>query len=183
MKQIIAGDRTMYGSRMKMSKLKEWSGVQIRSKFQLKVLLSILVPVVVFCVITNVVISALLGRQLLEKRREIIQGAQPSVMLSVHQNYFPSDTSRGGGQAFYRMGSTAGQRLARSIQKQLNTLSQKEHSALTGDYFMLECTNYTSVIVECGFLSNAEDEALLTDKGFQEKLAYAIFCGTLAFLS
>lgn len=122
-------------------------------------------------------------RRDMEKRREIIQGAQPSVMLSVHQNYFPSDTSRRGGQAFYRMGSAAGQRLARSIQKQLNTLSQKEHSALTGDYFMLECTNYTSVIVECGFLSNAEDEALLTDKGFQEKLAYAIFCGTLAFLS
>ena len=57
-----------------MSKLKKWSGVQIRSKFQLKVLLSILVPVVVFCVITNVVISALLGRQLLEKRREIEMG-------------------------------------------------------------------------------------------------------------
>lgn len=57
-----------------MSKGKKWSGVQIRSKFQLKVLLSILVPVVVFCVITNVIISTLLGRQLLEKRREIEMG-------------------------------------------------------------------------------------------------------------
>lgn len=47
---------------------------QIRSKFQVKVLLSILVPVVVFSVITNIVISALLGRQLLEKRKEIEMG-------------------------------------------------------------------------------------------------------------
>lgn len=47
---------------------------QIRSKFQVKVLLSILVPVVVFSVITNIVISALLGRQLLEKREEIEMG-------------------------------------------------------------------------------------------------------------
>ena len=57
-----------------MRKVEKWSGVQIRSKFQLKVLLSILVPVVVFCVITNVILSALLGRQLLEKRREIEMG-------------------------------------------------------------------------------------------------------------
>lgn len=54
----------------------------IRSKFQVKVLLSILVPVVVFCVITNIVISALLGRQLMEKRREIEMG-----YLSVISSY------------------------------------------------------------------------------------------------
>ena len=122
-------------------------------------------------------------RRDMEKRREIIEKAQPVAMISVHQNYFPSDTSRRGGQAFYRLGSGSGQALAQSIQKQLNTLFGKEHSALAGDYFMLECTNFTSVIVECGFLSNAEDEAFLTDKDFQEKTAYAIFCGTLAFLS
>lgn len=122
-------------------------------------------------------------RRDMEKRREIIEKAQPVAMISVHQNYFPSDTSRRGGQAFYRLGSGSGQALAQSIQKQLNTLFGEEHSALAGDYFMLECTNFTSVIVECGFLSNAEDEAFLTDKDFQEKTAYAIFCGTLAFLS
>lgn len=122
-------------------------------------------------------------RRDMQKRREIIEEASPAVMLSVHQNYFPSDPSRRGGQAFYRMGSASGQKLAQSIQAELNTLSQREHSALTGDYYMLECTNFTSVIVECGFLSNAEDEALLTDPSYREKLANAIFCGTLAFLS
>lgn len=54
-----------------MEKKREKLGGLIRSKFQVKVLLSILVPVVMFCVITNVIISMLLGRQLLEKRREI----------------------------------------------------------------------------------------------------------------
>ena len=122
-------------------------------------------------------------RRDMQKRREIIEEASPAVMLSVHQNYFPSDPSRRGGQAFYRMGSASGQKLAQSIQAELNTLSQREHSALTGDYYMLQCTNFTSVIVECGFLSNAEDEALLTDPSYREKLANAIFCGTLAFLS
>ena len=57
-----------------MKKRKEQFGGQIRSRFQAKVLLSILLPVVVFCVITNIVISALLGYQLMEKRREIEMG-------------------------------------------------------------------------------------------------------------
>lgn len=57
-----------------MKKRKEQLGGQIRSRFQAKVLLSILLPVVVFCVITNIVISALLGYQLMEKRREIEMG-------------------------------------------------------------------------------------------------------------
>ena len=59
---------------MEMKKDKGRFRWQIRSKFQVKVLLSILVPVVVFSVITNFVISALLGRQLLEKREEIEMG-------------------------------------------------------------------------------------------------------------
>ncbi len=59
---------------MEMKKDKGRFRWQIRSKFQVKVLLSILVPVVVFSVITNIVISALLGRQLLEKREEIEMG-------------------------------------------------------------------------------------------------------------
>lgn len=41
------------------------------SKFQLKVLLSILFPVVAFCLITNIVISILLGYQLMEKKKTI----------------------------------------------------------------------------------------------------------------
>ena len=122
-------------------------------------------------------------RRDMQKRKQIIEGAQPAAMISVHQTYFPSDSSRRGGQAFYRLGSASGQALAQSIQGALNSLSGREHISLAGDYYMLECTNYPSVIVECGFLSNAEDEALLTDKSYQEQLAYAIFCGTLAFLS
>lgn len=44
------------------------------NKFQLKVLLSILLPVVVFCLITNIVISILLGYQLMDKKKMIEKG-------------------------------------------------------------------------------------------------------------
>ena len=48
---------------------------------------------------------------------------------------------------------------------------------------MLNCTDYTSVICECGFLSSPEDEALLLTEEYREKLADAIYRGIIAYLS
>lgn len=48
---------------------------------------------------------------------------------------------------------------------------------------MLQCTEYTSVIAECGFLSNKADEALLVTEEFQEKLAQSIYEGLAAYLA
>ena len=118
----------------------------------------------------------------MQKRKEIIESAAPRLMISVHQNNFVSDRSRRGGQVFYNGESEEGKALADSIQSRLNALGGCAYSALKGDYYMLNCTQYTSVIVECGFLSNAEDEKLLTSKSYREQLAYEIFTGTLAFL-
>lgn len=122
-------------------------------------------------------------RRDMEKRREIIQEASPDFVLSVHQNTFPSDTSRRGGQVFFREGSAAGEALAVSIQARLNALSGKSVSALKGDFFMLECADCPSALVECGFLSNAEEERLLLTDEYQGKVARAVFEGVLSFLS
>jgi N-acetylmuramoyl-L-alanine amidase len=59
----------------------------------------------------------------------------------------------------------------------------KKTSALAGDYYMLKCTSAPSVIVECGFLSNADDERLLIAKTYQKAVAYAIFAGVLTFFA
>ena len=52
-----------------------------------------------------------------------------------------------------------------------------------GKYFMLECTPYPSVIIECGFLSNATDDRLLSSLEWQEKLSHAVAAGVVAYLS
>jgi N-acetylmuramoyl-L-alanine amidase len=59
--------------------------------------------------------------------------------------------------------------------------SVTSNSPLVGDYFMLKCTDNPSVIVECGFLSNADDEQLLISADYQKAIAYAIFKGAVAF--
>jgi N-acetylmuramoyl-L-alanine amidase len=86
---------------------------------------------------------------------------------------------------FYDESSSSGKMLAQSIQNSLNSMEESvtDNSPLIGDYFMLKCTDNPSVIVECGFLSNAEDEKLLIDTSYQKALAYAIFKGAVSFYS
>ena len=119
----------------------------------------------------------------MQKRRQIIEDAVPAAVISVHQNSYPSDPSRRGGQVFYRADSADARALAEHIQARLNALSGKGHAALAGDYYILNCTAYPSVIVECGFLSNAEEEALLRGEDYREALARAVFAGVLSYLA
>lgn len=120
----------------------------------------------------------------MKKRKEIIENSGADMVISVHQNFCPIPARRGG-QVFYDGGSDSGKLLAESIQNSINGMEQavRQSSALTGDYFMLKCTKSPSVIVECGFLSNAEDEALLLDKNYQKSVAYAIFKGAVSYYS
>ena len=130
------------------------------------------------------VASSTLKRRDMEKRKEIIEKAAPTMVVSVHMNYYPNSTRRGG-QTFYKAESESSKALANSIQKSLNALYKdvKDYSPLKGDYYILNCTEYPSVIAECGFLSNPEDEALLTDGEFQSELAYSLFIGIIDYLT
>ena len=118
----------------------------------------------------------------MKKRKQIIEESNADMVISVHQNFCPIP-SRRGGQVFYDGSSECGKQLAESIQNSINGMEQavRQSSALTGDYYMLKCTESPSVIVECGFLSNTEDEALLISKDYQKSIAFAIFKGAVAY--
>ena len=117
-------------------------------------------------------------------RAAIIQEASPALVLSIHQNYF-SDPARRGAQVFYRLDLPSSKALACALQSALNGMEEcvKKTSPVAGDYFILKCSDAPSCIVECGFLSNPEDEQLLLDEGYREKLASAILEGALTYLS
>ena len=119
----------------------------------------------------------------MQKRRQIIEDSGADMVISIHQNTCPLP-SRRGSHVFYDEASGEGRELALSIQSRLNGLwNAGENSALAGDYYMLKCTSAPSVIVECGFLSNAEDEENLNDPDFRRRLAKAIFMGAITYLS
>ena len=125
-------------------------------------------------------------RRDMEKRREIIQSANPALVVSIHQNYYPSKNTRGG-QVFYRKGQEQSKQLALGLQKKLNDLylgvGGRARSAAMGDFFMLECCACPSVLIECGFLSNPTEEALLSSESWQKQLAEEIASGILGYFA
>lgn len=113
----------------------------------------------------------------MQKRKEIIQRVSPTMVVSIHQNYYPSATSRGG-QVFYRADDDKSLQLSEILQNRLNTLyaaqNVRARKPTTGDYYMLRCADCPSVLLECGFLSNEKDERLLIDAEWQKTLAEQI---------
>lgn len=125
-----------------------------------------------------------LKRKDMEKRRSIIQSSNPTLVVSIHMNKY-SVSSRRGAQVFYKSSDEKGKAFADCVQRQFNELSgsQRDFSALSGDYFILNCSNVPSIIAECGFLSNENDEALLVTDEYQNEVAYTIFKGIVEYLS
>ena len=106
----------------------------------------------------------------MKRRHDVIERAAPDLVISVHVNSFPAQKSVQGIQTFYH--GDVGKTHAQHIQNHLNQtdLCEKKRVAMKGDFFILE-TEYPSVLVECGFLSNSGDEAKLRDPEYLASLA------------
>ena len=123
-------------------------------------------------------------RRDLEKRIKIINSSNADAMVSVHLNCY-SSPSRRGATTFFGQGKIEGEKLAKSIQKHFNSLSgqTRDFKAIKGDYYLLNESECPSVICECGFLSNEEDERLLLTKEYQEEIVEKIFYGVVEYLT
>ena len=117
-------------------------------------------------------------------RKRIIEDAGASAVISVHMNECPYP-SRRGAQTFHKADDKESNALAVCIQSELDALPESSRSCpvLKGDYYVLNVSPCPAVLVECGFLSNEEDEALLIKDEYREKLSYAIFRGCVKYFS
>ena len=87
---------------------------------------------------------------------------------------------------FYYDGSKEGQKLADLLQKQLvEKMDPENHRQIKANdsYYLLKKTDIPIVIVECGFLSNQDEAALLCQEDYQDRLAWAIHMGILQYLA
>ena len=130
------------------------------------------------------VANSSLKRKDMEKRKDIITKTKPNLVISVHMNQYSLSTRRGA-QVFYNSNNEKSKLLAESVQESFNNMKEavRNCSALSGDYYIIKCSEYPSIIAECGFLSSPEDEALLITDAYQESLAYTIFKGISTFLA
>lgn len=116
------------------------------------------------------------------KRGEIINAAKPDAVISIHANFF-SSSSRRGSQVFFGSGES-GREFAKIVQDKLNAEVNsknggRHYEALKAEKYLLDCSPYPTVIVECGFLSNPFDEANLNDPEFRAMFA-KVLCDAIS---
>lgn len=119
----------------------------------------------------------------MRKRRAMIETAGQDITVSIHQNSFP-DPAVYGPQVIYAPGSEAGQALADCVQRALVAELRPERPRLIteGDYYIVKSGIAPAVIVECGFLSNEVEEALLLKEEYRARVAGAIARGIAEYL-
>lgn len=115
----------------------------------------------------------------MKKRISVVDESNADIMISIHQNAYPSENVKGA-QTFYFKGSDGGKALAEKIQASLisaldekNKRTAKENTS----YYIIKNTEIPSVIIECGFLSNPDEEKKLNTEEYRLKTAWAIFDG------
>lgn len=124
-------------------------------------------------------------RKDMAERKRIMNDADADAVVSIHMNKF-KDASISGPMAFFMKGfeGKEAEKLASSvIESMCAAIGRGKRPANPADYFMIrECTA-PGVLVECGFLSNSQDEALLSDEEHQKKLALGIAQGVVNYLN
>ncbi len=109
-------------------------------------------------------------------RAKIAEDANADLFLSIHMNAFPSASCRGA-QVFYSNQNSENEWFAKTLQSAICTLVQTDNrrsAKNTELLFLLTNLKMPAALLECGFLSNAEDTKLLCEVDYQNKLAFCI---------
>ncbi len=119
----------------------------------------------------------------LSNRIQFVQEKNASCMISIHQNSYP-DTIQHGAQTFYYEGREEDKNFAQYVQDSLLAFdpSNTRQIKSSTSYYILKNAQVPSILIECGFLSNPEETANLTDPNYQKQIAYAIAIGTCRYL-
>lgn len=116
-------------------------------------------------------------RQDLQTRVDIAREAKANVFLSIHLNEYRS-RKESGPQVFYQHGGDAGRLLSGTLQKALieELKPVRERVAMAGNYYVLR-SSIPSALVECGFISNSNEEKLLLNEDYQQRIGLALAKG------
>ena len=114
----------------------------------------------------------------LRNRVQAVEQVGDAVLLSVHQNTF-TDKKYRGAQVFYAP-TEGSQALAETMQEALRAALDPENGRqakpIPDSVYLMNHVSCPAVLVECGFLSNPEEEALLRSADYQIRLA-AVLAG------
>ena len=120
----------------------------------------------------------------MKSRVDLINETKPVLAVSIHQNSY-TDASVKGAQVFYYTHSDTSKKIAEDMQELLREVDTGNTRQAKADstYYMLKKTEVPTVIIECGFLTNAVDAAKLQEEAYQQDMADIICEGIIASLS
>jgi N-acetylmuramoyl-L-alanine amidase len=113
----------------------------------------------------------------LKHRVQIINETPNATVISIHQNYF-SDGKYSGAQVFYPKDETS-RRLAEAMQLAFGVTGSTRIAKPSQGVYLMEHIRCPGVLVECGFLSNPQEEAKLRSPEYQ-KLLCCVIVSTLS---
>ena len=119
----------------------------------------------------------------IRNRVKIGNEASADIFVSIHLNKIPQE-QYWGWQCFYKNGDEQSIKLAKSLQENLNDSIQKENKRVAmklDTVYIMKHVEIPISIVECGFLSNQEEEKLLLDDTYQNRLAWGIYNGIIDY--
>lgn len=119
----------------------------------------------------------------IHNRVKIGNESSADIFVSIHLNKIPQSQYYGW-QCFYKQNDEKSTNLAKSIQANLNDAIQKENKRVArklDSVYIMKHVEIPISIVECGFLSNPEEEAQLLTDEYQDKLAWGIYNGIMDY--
>ena len=115
----------------------------------------------------------------IKNRVKIGNESNADIFVSIHLNKI-QQSQYWGWQTFYKKGNEQGKKLSENIQNNITEVIQKENKRVPleiNNIYIIKNVKIPTTIVECGFLSNEEEEKLLQDEEYQSKLALGIYNG------
>lgn len=120
----------------------------------------------------------------LYNRLDYVNSIHNSVLISIHQNHFENE-AEWGTQIWYSPNDDESKVLADSIltivKDNLQKNNRRENKKSDNSYYLLYKAKVPSVMVECGFMSNNEENSKLNDNSYQNQMAYSIMLGFLDY--
>lgn len=121
----------------------------------------------------------------MKNRLDIINKYGDCLFLSIHQNKF-TEPEYFGAQIFYTANNPDNRMIAQIMQDNFKTIqpgNDRQIKQEGDELYLFKNTKIPAVLIECGFLSNPDDAANLSDANYQRKVAYTIYNGILTYLT
>lgn len=116
----------------------------------------------------------------LKQRVKLVNETKNGILISIHQNTFP-DGRFSGAQVFYandESSKTLAKHMQSALKETINPGSKRQCKPSDGIYLMQNIKR-PGILIECGFISNAEEEAKLRSSVYQKQIA-AIVASTIS---